>query len=98
MVTLRKCILSCDLFHGFNFLIDVQEFDQLDDSKGALVQHAHDTLRNFLYVHNLAMLQEKLKHRTYDIHEEWDTIMAKAHRDDCIWICGHCHAPAQTQT
>jgi hypothetical protein len=94
----RKVQLSCDIFWGYNTMIDLT--NPGIKSRSDIIHYILNNLRGELIKMNMDVLREKLdeKYHNYHIHDG-DNIddnnfinnLKRSPRDDVIYVCRHEH-------
>ena len=86
MVNKRTFQISDDDFWGWNMVLDLDDFDRMED----VVGHIKYALREMLMKHNLEILAERLDKKTFH-GPTLGTVLVESKIGDVIYLCSHCH-------
>lgn len=90
MVNLRKVCISDDIFSDYEYLVDIDEMDTIDE----LINYVLQSLENILQINNFNILVENLrtkkKKKKFHIHGlTFESILLMQKPEDIIYICSH---------
>ena len=82
----RKFVVSCEIFSGYNSMIDITLIESIDD----IITFFKKKLESVLKEHNLEALIEILKKTNFHIHSHTIEDILISDINDIFFICNHC--------
>ena len=82
----RKFVVSCEIFSGYNSMIDITLIESIDD----IITFFKKKLESVLKEHNLEALIEILKKTNFHIHSHTIEDILTSDINDIFFICNHC--------
>jgi hypothetical protein len=82
----RKFIASCEIFGGYEVIIDLNVCNSIDDIINIFYEH----LRNYLMEGNLDILLTHLNQHKFHIHDYPWSNMLHSPDETVFYICNHC--------
>ena len=86
MVNVRKFTISDDHFSGFSQMIDLDEFDSLNE----ICSTVYGSIFKLLTRYNFIILLEKLKEKNFHIHDYTFESLLMSNSNKEFFICSHC--------
>lgn len=88
MVNLRKFCISDKLFSGFEIMIDLDNFENLDNIIKEVLKNAIDVLEEKKFYNLVRLLKDKAN--KFHVHDYTFPEILMSRTNDIFYICSHC--------